>query len=78
MWSPGLPSSFPRKNQLKPTSYKEADEAKVDRWPPMPSAVLLALMTIAAAFHRINARMRRSMCSSPGNQGWSSVAIVLR
>ena len=34
-------------------------------------------MTMAAAFQRMNARMRRSMNSSPGNQGWSSVAIVL-
>ena len=60
-----------------PTSYSDADEAKVDRWPPMPSDVLLALMTIAAAFQRMKARIRRSMCSSPGNHGWSSVAMVL-
>ena len=43
----------------------------------MPSAALLALITIAAAFQRMNARMRRSMNSSPGNHGWSSVAMVL-
>ena len=49
----------------------------MERWPPIPSAVLLALITMAAAFHRMNARMRRSMNSSPGNQGWSSVAMVL-
>ena len=42
----------------------------------MPSAALLAFITIAAAFHRMKARMRRSMYSSPGNHGWSSVAIV--
>jgi hypothetical protein len=30
-----------------------------------------------AAFHRMYARMRRSMCSSPGNHGSASGAIVL-
>ena len=35
----------------------------------MPSACLLALTTIIAAFQRMKARMRRSMCSSPGNHG---------
>ena len=35
----------------------------------MPSACLLALTTITAAFQRMKARMRRSMCSSPGNHG---------
>ena len=43
----------------------------------MPSACLLALTTIIAAFQRTNARMRRSMCSSPGNQGSCSRGIVL-
>ena len=43
----------------------------------MPSAALLALTTIAAAFQRMKARIRRSMCSSPGNQGSSERGIVL-
>ena len=43
----------------------------------MPSACLLALMTMTAAFQRMKARMRRSMYSSPGNQGSSSGGMVL-
>ncbi len=43
----------------------------------MPSADLLARTTIIAAFQRMNARMRRSMCSSPGNHGSCSRGIVL-
>ena len=43
----------------------------------MPSACLLALTTIIAAFQRMKARMRRSMCSSPGNHGSYSRGIVL-
>ena len=43
----------------------------------MPSACLLAFTTMTAAFQRMNARMRRSMCSSPGNHGWASVGMVL-
>ena len=43
----------------------------------MPSACLLALITIIAAFHRTKARIRRSMCSSPGNHGSCSRGIVL-
>ncbi len=43
----------------------------------MPSACLLALMTMAAAFQRMNARMRRSRYSSPGNHGSCSAGIVL-
>ena len=43
----------------------------------MPSATLLALETITAAFQRMYARRRRSTSSSPGNQGSSSGAIVL-
>ena len=43
----------------------------------MPSACLFALTTIIAAFQRTNARMRRSMCSSPGNHGSCSRGIVL-
>ena len=77
MWSPALPSSLPRKKWLKPISYSDAELANVDRWPPMPSACLLALTTIAAAFHRTKARMRRSMNSSPGNHGSASRGMVL-
>src|SRR3954447_21363982 len=43
----------------------------------MPSAFLLARTTIAAAFHRTKARMRRSMYSSPGNHGSFSRGMVL-
>ncbi len=43
----------------------------------MPSACLLALTTIIAAFQRTKARIRRSMCSSPGNHGSCSRGIVL-
>ena len=43
----------------------------------MPSACLLAWMTMTAAFQRMKARMRRSMSSSPGNQGSSSAGMVL-
>ncbi|CAB5069169.1 unannotated protein [freshwater metagenome] len=43
----------------------------------MPSAWWLARTTIAAAFQRTYARMRRSMCSSPGNHGSYSAGIVL-
>ena len=43
----------------------------------MPSATLLAFDTITAAFQRMKARMRRSVCSSPGNHGSRSVGIVL-
>ncbi len=43
----------------------------------MPSADLLARITIAAAFQRMNARIRRSMSSLPGKNGWFSAGIVL-
>ncbi len=43
----------------------------------MPSARVLALTTITAAFQRMNARMRRSISTSPGNQPCSSVGMVL-
>jgi hypothetical protein len=43
----------------------------------MPSAAWLALITITAAFQRMNRRMRRSMSSSPGNHGSSSGGMVL-
>jgi len=32
---------------------RAAEEAKVERWPPMPSATLLALETMTAAFQRV-------------------------
>jgi hypothetical protein len=37
----------------------------------------LALLTMIAAFQRMKARMRRSMCSSPGNHGSDSGGMVL-
>ena len=43
----------------------------------MPSVVRFAWETMTAAFQRMNARMRRSMCSSPGNHGSFSRGIVL-
>jgi len=62
---------------LKPTSYSDADEANVARCPPIPSDTWLARVTIAAAFQRMNARIRRSMYSSPGNHGSVSGGMVL-
>ncbi len=46
-------------------------------WPPTPSSGRLARETMIAAFQRTYARMRRSMSSSPGNQGSRSGGIVL-
>ena len=43
----------------------------------MPSDRALARVTITAAFQRMKARMRRSMCSSPGNHGSCSGGMVL-
>ena len=43
----------------------------------MPSLAWLARVTITAAFHRMNARSRRSVSSSPGNHGSSSGGMVL-
>src|SRR4026208_331206 len=43
----------------------------------MPSAFLLARTTMAAAFDRTKARIRRSMYSSPGNHGSCSRGMVL-
>ncbi len=42
----------------------------------MPSVRMLARTTITAAFQRMKARIRRSMCSSPGNHGSSSAGMV--
>ena len=46
-------------------------------WPPTSSPLRLALDTITAAFQRMNARIRRSISSSPGNQGSRSGGMVL-
>ena len=69
---------------LAPEEVVEADlveasprEAYVARWPPMPENWLLARRTIATAFQRISRRMRRSISSSPGNDGSCSGLIVL-
>ena len=43
----------------------------------MPLARLLARLTMTAAFQRMKARIRRSMCSSPGNHGSFSGGMVL-
>ena len=44
----------------------------------MPSAAWFARTTMATAFQRMKARIRRSMSSSPGNHGWSAGGMVLR
>jgi len=67
------PASLPRKNQLKPTSYRLAELAYVERWPPIPGELLLARSTIATAFQRTRRRIRRSIASSPGK-----VRLLLR
>ena len=46
-------------------------------WPPTSRPLRLALETMTAAFQRMNARMRRSTSSSPGNHGSRSGGIVL-
>ena len=71
------PSSRPRKKWLKPTSYRLAALAYVDRWPPMPSYFVFARSTMASAFQRIMRRMRSSIASSPGKYGSCSGLIVL-
>ena len=38
---------------------------------------LVGTITIAAAFQRMNARIRRSMSSLPGKNGWFSAGMVL-
>ena len=77
-WSPEPPSqSLPRKKWLKPTSYRLAALAYVAMCPPTPISGRLARLTVMAAFQRTYARMRRSRCSSPGNQGSRSGGIVL-
>ena len=43
----------------------------------MPSACLLARITMAAAFQRMYRRIRRSMSSSPGKNGSAALGIVL-
>ena len=45
--------------------------------PPTSRPLRLALETMIAAFHRMNARIRRSTSSSPGNHGSRSGGIVL-
>ena len=41
-------------------------EEKLEIWPPRPSSLSLARITMASAFQRISERMRRSMNRSPG------------
>lgn len=67
---------MPRKKWLKPTSYSEAEEAKVAMWPPTPMPGRWARDTITAAFQRVALRTLRSISSSPGKNGSSFVAIV--
>ncbi|MND02345.1 hypothetical protein D3C83_216900 [compost metagenome] len=43
----------------------------------MPAERWFAFTTMTAAFHRTNARMRRSIASSPGNHACSRAGIVL-
>lgn len=76
IWSP-LSWSLPRKKWLKPTSYSEADEAKVAMWPPTPIPGRCARETITAAFQRVALRTLRSISSLPGKNGSLLVAMVL-
>ena len=46
-------------------------------WPPTSRPGRLASETMIAAFHRMNCRIRRSISSSPGNQGSRSGGMVL-
>ena len=46
-------------------------------WPPTSRPLRLALETMTAAFQRMNARIRRSASSSPGNQGSRSGGMLL-
>ncbi len=77
IWSPPSPWSLPRKKWLKPTSYSEAEEAKVAMCPPTPMPGRCARETITAAFQRVAFRILRSISSLPGKNGSSLVAIVL-
>ena len=43
----------------------------------MPESRMFALVTITAAFQRIQRRIRRSRSSSPGNQGSSTAGMEL-
>ncbi len=45
--------------------------------PPTSRPGRFASLTMTAAFQRMNARIRRSMSSSPGNHGSRSGGIVL-
>src|SRR5256885_13253705 len=45
--------------------------------PPTPIPGRFARETMTAAFHRMYALIRRSTCSSPGNHGSRSGAMVL-
>ena len=46
-------------------------------WPPTSRPLRLALETMTAAFHRMKARIRRSISSSPGNHGSRSGGMEL-
>lgn len=76
-WSPPSPSSLPRKKWLKPTSYRDAEEAKVAMWPPTPIPGRCARETITAAFQRVALRILRSISSLPGKNGSLLVGMVL-
>ncbi len=74
-WSPEPSASLPLKKWLKPVSYSQAADAKVAMWPPTPC--FAPRVTIAAAFQRFHAVIRRSSASSPGAAGSAAVGMVL-
>src|ERR1700730_3470665 len=75
--SPGCFSDGARQKWLNPTSYKVADEAYLDKCPPYSDDTRLACTTIAIAFQRKYASMRRSSARLPGYSGSRPVGILL-
>src|SRR5690349_16509144 len=70
-------ASGPCHKWLKPTSYRVAEDWNDAMWPPSSELSLLALSTVATAFHRVSERMVCSTSRSPGYSGCSSTGIVL-
>ena len=64
--SPGCAALGARQKWLKPTSYKVAADAYDAMCPPYSELWRLACTTIAIAFQRMYALMRRSSARSPG------------
>lgn len=60
---------------MKPVSYSQAADAKVAMWPPTP--YFEPRVTMAAAFQRFHAVIRRSISSSPSMTGSAEDGMVL-